>query len=56
LIDAALQPHIPRVHYWGEIETEIAGERVKVHFIVNQLAYSRRFHFPELSVQDRLVH
>jgi transposase len=30
---------------WGEIETEIAGERVKVHFIVNQLAYSRRFHF-----------
>lgn len=41
---------------WGEIETEIAGERVKVHFIVNQLAYSRRFHFPELSVQDRLVH
>lgn len=30
---------------WGEIETEIAGERVKVHFIVNELAYSRRFHF-----------
>lgn len=30
---------------WGEIETEIAGERVKVHFLVNELAYSRRFHF-----------
>lgn len=30
---------------WGEIETEVAGERVKVHFIVNELAYSRRFHF-----------
>jgi transposase len=30
---------------WGEIETTIAGERVKVHFQVNQLGYSRRFHF-----------
>jgi transposase len=30
---------------WAEIETQIAGERVKVHFIVNELAYSRRFHF-----------
>lgn len=30
---------------WGEIKTEIGGEEVKVHFIVNQLGYSRRFHF-----------
>ena len=30
---------------WGEIEVEIAGEPVKVHFIVNELGYSRRFHF-----------
>lgn len=30
---------------WGEVMTEIAGEQVKVHFIVNQLGYSRRFHF-----------
>lgn len=30
---------------WGEISVEIAGEPIKVHFIVNQLGYSRRFHF-----------
>lgn len=30
---------------WGEIETIIAGKRQKVYFEVNQLAYSRRFHF-----------
>ena len=30
---------------WGEIVTQIAGEAVKVHFIVNVLGYSRRFHF-----------
>src|SRR5690554_6510126 len=30
---------------WGELWTEIAGVETKVHFIVNQLAYSRRFHF-----------
>jgi len=29
---------------WGEIRVEIGGEEVKVYFIVNQLAYSRRFH------------
>ncbi len=29
---------------WGEIETRIAGEPTKVHFLVNQLGYSRRFH------------
>jgi len=30
---------------WGEIFTQIGGQQVKVHFIVNQLSYSRRFHF-----------
>lgn len=30
---------------WGEIETVIGGERQKVYFQVNQLGYSRRFHF-----------
>jgi hypothetical protein len=30
---------------WGEIETVIAGEKQKVYFEVNQLGYSRRFHF-----------
>lgn len=30
---------------WGEIETTLAGQLIKVFFIVNQLGYSRRFHF-----------
>lgn len=30
---------------WGEVVVEIAGEPTKVHFIVNTLGYSRRFHF-----------
>jgi transposase len=30
---------------WGTITTEVAGQPTTVHFIVNQLAYSRRFHF-----------
>ena len=30
---------------WGEVITELAGEEMKVHFLVNQLGYSRRFHF-----------
>jgi len=30
---------------WGELYTEIDGVETKVHFIVNQLGYSRRFHF-----------
>jgi hypothetical protein len=30
---------------WGEIEVELGGEGTKVYFMVNQLAYSRRFHF-----------
>ncbi len=43
-------------HDWGEVVAEIGGQPTKVHFQVNQLGYSRRFHFPGLSVQDRLVH
>jgi transposase len=30
---------------WGEVEVEIGGEMTKVYFEVNQLGYSRRFHF-----------
>lgn len=30
---------------WGEVVTTIAGEPVKVYFLVNELGYSRRFHF-----------
>lgn len=37
---------------WGEIVTELAGEETKVHFLVNQLGYSRRFHFWCTDSQD----
>lgn len=30
---------------WGEVIVEVAAKPTKVHFIVNQLGYSRRFHF-----------
>jgi transposase len=30
---------------WGEVVVEISGEATKVRFIVNELGYSRRFHF-----------
>jgi transposase len=30
---------------WSEVSSVVDGEPVKVHFIVNQLGYSRRFHF-----------
>lgn len=30
---------------WGTVWTKVGGEDVKVHFIVNTLGYSRRFHF-----------
>lgn len=30
---------------WGEVVTQIGGVRCKVYFIVNELGYSRRFHF-----------
>jgi transposase len=30
---------------WGEVVVEIAGVETKVHFCVNTLGYSRRFHF-----------
>jgi transposase len=37
---------------WGETVVEIGGEQVKVYFIVNQLGYSRRFHFWCTDSQD----
>jgi transposase len=37
---------------WGEAMTTIAGEQVKVHFLVNELGYSRRFHFWCTDSQD----
>lgn len=30
---------------WGEVVVEIGGQPTKVYFIVNELGYSRRFHF-----------
>jgi transposase len=30
---------------WGEVLVEIAGRETRVHFSVNELGYSRRFHF-----------
>lgn len=30
---------------WGEHRTQIAGEETSVHFVVNTLGFSRRFHF-----------
>jgi transposase len=37
---------------WAEIWTEVGGKRRKVHFIVNQLGYSRRFHFWPTDSED----
>lgn len=37
---------------WGEIVAQIAGEKVKVSFLVNELGYSRRFHFWCTDSQD----
>lgn len=37
---------------WGEVTIFIAGEQVKVFFIVNTLGYSRRFHFWGTDSQD----
>jgi transposase len=37
---------------WGELAVEIAGEEMKIDFIVNQLGYSRRFHFWCTDSQD----
>ena len=37
---------------WGTITTEVAGVKVKVHFIVNELCYSRRFHFWNTDCED----
>jgi transposase len=37
---------------WGEIVTQVAGQPTTVSFIVNQLGYSRRFHFWCAAHQD----
>jgi transposase len=37
---------------WGEVLVEIAGQETKVHFIVNELGYSRRFHFWSTDSED----
>jgi len=37
---------------WGQIVTELHGEPRKIDFIVNQLGYSRRFHFWCTDSQD----
>jgi transposase len=37
---------------WGELTVEIGNEQTKVNFIVNQLGYSRRFHFWCTESQD----
>lgn len=37
---------------WGEVLTIIAGQETKVDFIVNELGYSRRFHFWNTDSQD----
>jgi transposase len=37
---------------WGQVRTMIAGEEVTVHFIVNTLCYSRRFHFWSTDSED----
>lgn len=37
---------------WGELETQIAGAKRKIHFIVNTLGYSRRMHVWATDSQD----
>jgi transposase len=39
------EPGVQLQSDWGEVVTEVAGRASKVHFIVNTLGYSRRFHF-----------
>lgn len=37
-------PGVQLQHDWGQLDTVIAGECCRVHFAVNLLGYSRRFH------------
>lgn len=37
---------------WGQVVTTVAGKRTKVHFAVNTLGYSRRFHFWAAECED----
>lgn len=45
-------PGVQLQHDWGQVETLIAGERCRVHFAVNTLGYSRRFHFMAAPCED----
>jgi len=38
-------PGVQLQHDWGEVLTVVGGERLRVHFAVNTLGFSRRFHF-----------
>lgn len=38
-------PGVQLQNDWGELWTMVGGERTKVHFPVNTLGFSRRFHF-----------
>jgi transposase len=37
---------------WGEMWRDVAGKRTKIHFIVNTLGFSRRFHFWCTTTED----
>jgi transposase len=39
-------------HDWGELWTQLGGERCKVHIAVNTLGYSRRFHVMAARCED----
>ena len=39
-------------HDWGELWSEVGGERCKVHIAVNTLGYSRRFHVMAAPCED----
>lgn len=45
-------PGVQLQHDWGQLETVIGGERCRVHFAVNTLGYSRRFHFIAAPCED----
>ncbi len=45
-------PGVQLQNDWGLVQTVIAGERCRVHFAVNTLGYSRRFHFVGAPCED----
>ncbi|MHB8922807.1 MAG: transposase [Thermoleophilia bacterium] len=46
------EPGVQLQNDWGELWTIVAGKRKKVHFSVNILGYSRRFHFWITDAED----